>query len=342
MKFKGSHILSVNQFNLEGIYNLFKVADVMTPYALRTKKTRVLEGAILGNLFFEASTRSRLSFGAAFNRLGGCVRDVVGFQFSSMAKGESIFDTSRVISGYVDVLVVRHPQEGSVLQFANATNIPIINGGDGTGEHPTQALLDLYTIYKEKERDFDKINKLTIAMIGDLKYGRTVHSLAKLLLLFEDIRFIFIAPEALQMPQKIVKNIIDAGHSVVQTQELFESIRDVDIIYLTRIQEERFANKQDFLKFQGHYRIDRQIYDRYCRPDTLIMHPLPRDSRPQSNELNNDLNNHQSLAIFRQTDNGIAVRMALFALVLGVADKVHETESDVPWYVPTSIDIMGK
>ena len=337
MEFKGANILSVEQFNREDIRTILQVAETMEPYALPQKKTRVLEGAILGNLFFEASTRTRLSFGSAFNRLGGSVRDVVGFQFSSMAKGESIYDTSRVISGYVDILVVRHPQEGSVLKFAQATNIPVINGGDGAGEHPTQALLDIYTVYKEKEKNFDKLNGLKIGMIGDLKHGRTVHSFSKLLSLFEEMKFIFVAPEQIQMPDKIVNQIKNAGHAVIQTDKLIEGISDVDIIYVTRMQEERFDEKENFSSYQGYYTINKQIYDKYCHPQTIIMHPLPRDSRPQSNELDNNLNNYKNLAIFRQTYNGVPVRMALFALLLGVVDKVQEIESNVQWYVPTPI-----
>lgn len=338
MEFKGSHILSVAQFSLEDIRTIFKVAEVMEPYASRRKKTKVLEGAVLGNLFFEASTRSRISFGVAFNRLGGFVSDTVGFQFSSMAKGESIYDTSRVIGGYVDILVVRHPQQGAVLKFAEATNIPVINGGDGPGEHPTQALLDLYTVYKEKGNNFDRLNGLKIAMIGDLKYGRTVHSLTKLLSLFKGVEFIFIAPRQLQMPEEIVKSIENASHSVFQTEKIINGISDTDIIYVTRIQEERFESKEKFLTFQGYYSINKKVYEQYCRPDTIIMHPLPRDSRSESNELDRDLNGHKNLAIFRETDNGIPIRMALFALVLDVADKVRETESDVQWYNPKSID----
>lgn len=172
-------LLSVDQFSRDSVEALFRVADIMQPIARRRKISRVLEGAVLGNLFFEASTRTRVSFGAAFCRLGGSVCDTTGFTFSSMAKGESIYDTSRVMSGYVDALVIRHPEQGSVAEFARATNVPVINGGDGPGEHPSQALLDLYTI----QREFSRLGKIVdgahIALVGDLKYGRTVHSLVK-------------------------------------------------------------------------------------------------------------------------------------------------------------------
>src|SRR5258705_2709297 len=173
MKFKGSNILSVSQFDIDDIQKIFHVAKKMEKYSQRQKATTVLNGAILANLFFEPSTRSRISFGCAFNRLGGFVDNTTGVKFSSIIKGESLFDTSRVISGYSDIIVVRHPEEGSVARFAEATNIPIINGGDGIGEHPTQALLDLYTIYKDEKENFEKLNGLNISIIDDLKNGRT-------------------------------------------------------------------------------------------------------------------------------------------------------------------------
>ncbi len=195
MLFEGKpQLLSVDQFSRDSVEALFRVADIMQPIARRRKISRVLEGAVLGNLFFEASTRTRVSFGAAFCRLGGSVCDTTGFTFSSMAKGESIYDTSRVMSGYVDALVIRHPEQGSVAEFARATNVPVINGGDGPGEHPSQALLDLYTI----QREFSRLGKIVdgahIALVGDLKYGRTVHSLVKLLALYRGIKFTLISP----------------------------------------------------------------------------------------------------------------------------------------------------
>src|SRR6185312_9734578 len=182
-------LLSVDQFSRESVEDLFRVADLMQPIARRHKVSRVLEGAVLGNLFFEASTRTRVSFGAAFCRLGGSVCDTTGFTFSSMVKGESIYDTSRVMSGYVDALVIRHPEKGSVAEFAAATNIPVVNGGDGAGEHPSQALLDLYTILTEFSRLGKLLDGAHIVLAGDLKYGRTVHSLIKLLALYRGMKF---------------------------------------------------------------------------------------------------------------------------------------------------------
>lgn len=338
MLYRGCHILSIDQFTVPDLKTLFAVADRMEPYAARRRITRVLEGAILGNLFFEPSTRSRISFGAAFNRLGGSVRDTTGFQFSSMAKGESLHDTSRVVSGYVDIIVMRHPTIGSVKEFAFATQIPVINGGDGAGEHPTQALLDLYTIRKELNRDLDELRGLKIAMVGDLKFGRTVHSLMKLLSLLEKVHFTLIAPLELQLPGDLIEVARRKGHSVKITTDLYQGIADVDVIYTTRLQQERFTSEAEAEKFRGSYSITDAVYTRYCRPGTILMHPLPRDSREGAMELHDDLNSNPYLAIFRQADNGIPIRMALFALVLGVEDKIEGTVRDVAWWAPGQLN----
>jgi aspartate carbamoyltransferase catalytic subunit len=340
MLYKGSHILSIDQFQLNDLRTLFDVAGRMEPYASRRKITRVLEGAILGNLFFEPSTRSRISFGAAFNRLGGNVRDTTGFQFSSMAKGESLHDTSRVVSGYVDIIVMRHPTIGSVREFASATNIPVINGGDGAGEHPTQALLDLYTIVKELKRDLHQLSGLKIALVGDLKYGRTVHSLIKLLSLLDSVQFALVAPQELQLPEDLVRDSRERGHKVSITADLHQGISDAEIIYTTRIQQERFTSEAEAERYRGSYSITSAIYEKSCKPGTILMHPLPRDSRIGAMELHDDLNSNPQLAIFRQADNGIPVRMALFALVLGVENRVEETAREVSWYVPERIGVV--
>lgn len=334
MIFAGAHILTVDQFDLAKVEHLFEVADRMLPYARRERVTRVLEGAVLGNLFFEPSTRSRLSFGAAFNRLGGHVRETTGFAFSSMAKGESIYDTSRVVSGYVDILVVRHPEEGAVGEFAAATNIPVINGGDGPGEHPTQALLDLYTLCRERGLRPGTLGGATIAVVGDLRYGRTVHSLTKLLALEDSLRFICVAPPDLQLPDDLMRHLRQRGHQVERADELAEGIRDADVIYATRIQQERLPDGFTVDGQQDRFRIDAPLYDKVCRLGTVLMHPLPRDSRNGPSELATDLNRYAALAIFRQTDNGILIRMALFALVLDVVDQLDVTARDVTWHRP--------
>lgn len=332
MEFTGSHILSIEQFERGDIERVFEVADAMVPYALRQRVTRVLEGAILGNMFFEPSTRTRVSFGCAFNLLGGEVRETTGFETSAIAKGESLYDTARVLSGYSDVICMRHPEAGSVAEFAGASRVPVINGGDGPNEHPSQALLDLYTIRKEMAGQGREIDGLRIAMIGDLKYGRTVHSLSKLLTLFKNIHVTLVSPLELSMPESLVEELRRAGHEVVISDDLTHSIGHVDIAYSTRIQEERFASKAEADAYRGRFRLNQAIYTQYCEPNTVIMHPLPRDSRADANELDNDLNQNPNLAIFRQADNGVLVRMALFALVLDVVDQVDKYSHDVRWY----------
>lgn len=331
MNFSGSHVLSVNQFDRDSIQKVFDVANQMTPYALRNKRTTVLDGAILGNLFFEPSTRTRVSFGTAFNLLGGEVRETTGMSSSALAKGESLFDTARVLSGYSDIIAMRHPQAGSVAEFAEGSRVPVINGGDGPNEHPTQALLDLYTIEKEQVFHGGSIDGLHIAMIGDLKYGRTVHSLSKLLSLYNNVRFTLISPKELRMPDSIIDTLENAGHKVTVTETLPDHV-DADICYQTRIQEERFPSQEEANKYRGKFRLNQQIYTRHFQSKTVIMHPLPRDSRADANELDNDLNQNPNLAIFRQTDNGVLVRMALFALTLGVEHLINKYDREVCWY----------
>jgi len=332
VNFTGAHILSISQFQRQDVEQIFSVADRMEPYALRKRVTRVLEGAILGNMFFEASTRTRVSFGSAFNLLGGEVRETAGFESSALVKGESLQDTARVLSGFSDVICMRHPQEGSVADFASASRVPVMNGGDGANEHPTQALLDLYTIGRELEAKGRTIDGLRIAMIGDLRHGRTVHSLSKLLSLYNNIQVMLISPRELALPESIVEQMRSAGVTVTVSDELNNSIANVDIVYSTRIQEERFNSKAEADLYRGKFRLNQAIYTQHCEPNTVIMHPLPRDSRSDANELDCDLDDNPNLAIFRQTDNGLLIRMALFALVLDVVDKVDQFSREVHWY----------
>jgi len=331
--FKGQHILEVGQFDRDQLECVLSTADKMIPFAKRELKTRVLEGAILNNLFFEPSTRTRISFGSAFNLLGGQVRETTGLKSSSLAKGESIDDSAKVISGYSDIIVMRHPMSGSVSDFAKASRVPVINGGDGTNEHPSQALLDLYTMSKELKRFNRTLDNVKVAMVGDLANGRTVHSLSRLLALYKKIEFTFISPKELSMPINIIEFLIEKGHDVIETQSMEKGIKNVDIIYQTRIQEERFANQELANKFRGAYRINQFFYSQFCQPTTVIMHPLPRDSREEANELDVDLDKNPNLAIFRQADNGVLVRMALFALVLGVENQIEKDAKAVNWFV---------
>ena len=332
MEFLGSNILSIDQFNRKDIDLIFKTADSLFPFASRQKITRVLQGAILSNMFFEPSTRTRISFGSAFNMLGGEVRETTEIEATSLAKGESLYDTSRVLSGYSDVIVMRHPLAGSVAEFAEASRVPVINGGDGDNEHPSQALLDLFTIKKELESHHKEIDTARIALIGDLKFGRAAHSLCKILMLYTNISIKLVSPDKLKLPDFLISEFKKKNISILETQDIKEGIADVDIIYMTRIQEERFDNVSEANKYKGLMSLNQEIYTKNCEPNTIIMHPLPRDSRKDANELDDDLNQNPNLAIYRQTDNGLLIRMALFCLILGVADKIEDSASPVDWF----------
>jgi aspartate carbamoyltransferase catalytic subunit len=332
LNFVGTHVLSVDQFDRSDIQRIFSVADDMVPYAHRKRITRVLEGAILSNMFLEPSTRTRISFGCAFNMLGGEVRETTELKASALAKGESLHDTARVLSGYSDIIAMRHPDPGSVAEFAQASRVPVMNAGDGHNEHPSQALLDLYTIRKELKSRDRGVDSLRIALVGDLKYGRAVHSLCKLLSLYDNIHYKLIAPPGLGLPAEITEGLRRRDHQVTEYEKLEAGIDHVDIVYVTRTQEERFPSQTEADRYRGLFRLNQAIYTQHCEPNTVIMHPLPRDSRAQAQELDDDLIENPNLAIFRQTDNGVLVRMALFALVLDVAEEVHNHARPVTWF----------
>lgn len=335
-----SHLLSIDSLSRDRVDHLLRVAARMEPIAQRRQVTRVLEGAVLGNLFFEASTRTRVSFHAAFCRLGGSVCDTTGFTFSSMAKGESLYDTSRVMSGYCDAIVMRHPDQGSVAEFAAATNVPVINGGDGPGEHPSQALLDLYTIDKEFTRLGKRLAGAHVLLTGDLKYGRTVHSLIKLLSLYAPMRFTLVSPPGLEMPSQVIDRVVSRGHRVEQRDSLAGDYSDLDVVYATRIQKERFtAEMSEGFSLSRDFTVDRAFLDSRCTGSTIVMHPLPRDSHADANDLDIDLNGDPRLAIFRQTDNGIPVRMAIFATLLGVNELIERDLRPVRWFVPPRLGV---
>lgn len=336
MNFQGNHVLSIDQFDRNSLERVLDVASQMVPYASKQKRCTVLEGAVLGNLFLEPSTRTRVSFGAAFTLLGGQVLETVGQESSSLTKGESLYDTAKVMSGYCDAIAMRHPTNHAVAEFAGGASVPVINGGDGSNEHPTQALLDIYTIQSELRRFNKSIDGMHIAMMGDLKHGRTVHSLSRLLCLFKDLTVTLISPQALGMPAYVIEALEKAGHKVIISDKMSGHLA-TDIIYQTRIQQERFATPEEADLYRGCYSLNRAIYDEHCREDTVILHPLPRDSRPDANELDNDLNDLENLAVFRQAQNGVLVRMALFALTLGVDDKLTQFEKPVTWFSNKSL-----
>ncbi|MDD5025894.1 MAG: aspartate carbamoyltransferase [Candidatus Peribacteraceae bacterium] len=337
MELRGSDILTMDQFDREDLRRIFDTAAEMEVYASRQKMTRVLEGAVLANLFFSSSTRSRISFGSAFNRLGGAVRDTTSIDESSIAKGESLEATARVVSGYSDAIVLRYPEEDAAKMVADASPLPVINGGDGSNEHPTQGLLDIFTILKERKMSLDDLDGLVVAVGGDLKYGRAAHSIVKGLSIFRNICYKLIATDELQMPDKIVELLRNRGHQVLQTSDLSEGIKDVDIVYMTRNQEDRMP-RELATHLRGKIFLDRRTYERYARPDTTIMHPLPIDIRPGAQEIKPDLYDHPNFAVYRQTDNGMPVRMSIYVHLLGVVDRVHDTVRDAFWFRPDRTD----
>ncbi len=331
MFLQGQHVLSVEQFSLPQVRALFDTAEKLEDVAAGKVTTRLLNGAILANLFFEASTRTRMSFHSAFSRLGGDISDTTGFSFSSISKGESLQDTARVIAEYADVIVMRHPEQGSVAAFAAHSKTPVINGGDGAGEHPTQALLDLYTIQREFKKTGHKINGTTIAMTGDLKNGRTVHSLSKLLSLFENMTFHFVAPNALAMPASIIESLQAAGHRVKSFTHPEEGIENADVIYCTRIQQERLSEADQQRGSNDLFNIDKKLISNHAKADAIILHPLPRDTREGAFDLTTDVDDDPRLKIFTQAANGIPVRMALFVHCLGLENEVGKDFQPSPW-----------
>ena len=328
----GRHLLSVQQFDRDSLQRLFALADLVRPIAERRSICTVLDGAVLGSLFFEPSTRTRLSFESAFLRLGGEVTTTTGFTFSSMAKGESIADTSRVVSGYSDVLVVRHPDEGSVAEFASASVVPVINAGDGAGEHPSQALLDFYTLKSELQRRDRLVDGCTIAIVGDLKYGRTVHSLIKLLSLAEGITFRTYSPPSLELPPDVAHYARARGHQVCDAESVTDALVGADVVYATRVQRERMTEEVLANANISGNLLNRRILKKAGAAEIIIMPPLPRDSRMDSFDLSSDVDELPGLSIFRQTDNGVLIRMAIFLTALGCSsDMVKATTKQRPW-----------
>ncbi|ERH10729.1 MAG: aspartate carbamoyltransferase [halophilic archaeon J07HX64] len=262
-------------------------------------------GALLGLLFFEPSTRTKMSFTAAIKRLGGDIVDMGPVDSSSVKKGESLADTVRVIEGYADALVLRHPSEGSASMASEFVDVPLINGGDGAGQHPTQTLLDLYTI-----RENAGLDDLTIGIMGDLKYGRTVHSLAYALTNF-DTRQHFVSPESLKLPRNVRYDLHERGSSIKEHTELEEILPSLDVLYVTRIQKERFPDESEYREVAGEYQIDTDTLE--AAQDSLtVMHPLPR-----VDEIAHDIDDTAHATYFEQAHNGVPVRMALLDLLLG-------------------------
>jgi aspartate carbamoyltransferase len=307
-RFFGQDILSVDQFDREDLETIFAVAHEMYGMVERIGTFDLLKGKVLTNLFYEPSTRTSSSFIAAIERLGGSVVQINNVTYSSVSKGESLQDTVKTMESYTDAIVLRHPDQGSAVIAAQAASKPVINAGDGAGEHPTQALLDAYTIREEMGR----IDGLTITMLGDLKYGRTVHSLAKLLTLF-DVKINYVAPEILQMPELLVKEVDAAGIEQYETTDLDDVLADTDVLYVTRIQKERFDDPSEYDLVKNSYVITAETM-RTAKNEMIVMHPLPRVG-----EIATEVDDDPRAAYFRQMEYGMYVRMALLSLVLGRA-----------------------
>jgi aspartate carbamoyltransferase catalytic subunit len=305
-KFKGKDILHGNQFLKNDIDTIIKNASYFERELKKKDSLPLLKGKILATLFFEPSTRTRLSFEAAMQRLGGGVVSMGAVESSSVVKGETLVDTVRTVSQYADVIVVRHPRLGSAKEAADATPIPVINAGDGAGQHPTQALLDIYTIHKE----LGSLKNLTISLVGDLKNGRTVHALVELLSLFQS-KLYFVSPGLLRMPEEITANLKGKGMKIVETEDMMEAANASDLVYMTRVQKERFSDLSEYERVKGSLIIDGDFLKRLKKKVT-ILHPLPR-----VDEIHPDVDSYPGAAYFRQVRNGVFVRMALLAMVLG-------------------------
>lgn len=305
----GQDIISVAQFDRNKLAYIFNRAHEMREMVGRVGSVDLLRGYILACLFYEPSTRTSASFIAAMERLGGSVIPITqGVQFSSVSKGETLADTIRTLEQYADAIVLRHPETGSAQVAADYSSVPVINAGDGAGEHPTQALLDLFTIQEE----LGTIDGLRIAMVGDLRYGRTVHSLTKLLTQYQ-VSLRFVSPEILRLPLVTMNEVIDAGLDVRETHSVADVIGDADVLYVTRVQKERFTDLAQYEEVKNFYEITPDLMSQ-AKQKMIVMHPLPRVG-----EIHYTVDSDPRAAYFRQVKNGMYIRMALLAAVLGKA-----------------------
>jgi len=306
----GKDIISVKQFNRVDLEYVFGVSHEMHGMVDRVGTFDLLKGKILANLFYEPSTRTSSSFTAAMERLGGSVIPINEVKYSSVAKGESLPDTIRTLECYADVIVLRHPETGSAAIAAQAAKKPVINAGDGIGEHPTQALLDTFTIFEELGAG--QIDGMTVTMLGDLKYGRTVHSLARLLSLYK-VKLNYISPEILRMPKEVMAEVAAKGIPQAEYDSLEKILPETDVLYVTRVQKERFEDPIAYESVRGSFVINPEIM-RAAKKEMIVMHPLPRVG-----EISPDFDDDPRAAYFRQMEYGLYVRMALLAMVLGKA-----------------------
>ena len=304
------HLMSPLDFSVEELDKLLTLANDIEKHP--DKYAHVCEGKRLATLFYEPSTRTRLSFEAAMMNLGGKVLGFSTADSSSAAKGESVADTIRVTSCYADICAMRHPKEGAPLVASMASSIPVINAGDGGHQHPTQTLTDLLTIRSLKGR----LDNLTIGLCGDLKFGRTVHSLIEALVRYDNVRFVLISPEELRVPSYIREDVLEKNHVEYQEVERLEdALPDLDILYMTRVQKERFFNEEDYIRLKDCYILDRKKM-KLAKENMFVLHPLPR-----VNEISVEVDDDPRAAYFDQAQYGVYVRMALILTLLGLADR---------------------
>lgn len=303
--FRGRDIISTRDLAPHELHDLLDLAETF-----RKGDAPRLDGKVMAALFFEPSTRTRLSFESAMLRLGGNTLGFADSGVSSTAKGESLADTVRVVEGYADVIVMRHPREGAARAAAEVVDIPVINAGDGANQHPTQTLIDLYTIRRTKGR----LDRLKVGFLGDLKFGRAVRSLVNTLEDF-DCEMTFISPPSLRLPDYFLEELADAGVVWRETTEIFPACEDLDILYVTRIQQERFPDPLEFERVKNTYQLDERFLER-ASEDIAILHPLPR-----VNEISPALDAYPQAVYFQQAHNGVTVRQAILAAVLGGGDS---------------------
>ena len=302
------HLMSPLDFSVEELDKLFDLAEDIE--ASPEKYAHACDGKVLATCFYEPSTRTRLSFESAMIHLGGKVLGFSDAANSSASKGESVSDTIRVISCFADICAMRHPKEGAPMVAAEKSGIPVINAGDGGHQHPTQTLTDLLTIRSLKHR----LDNMTIGLCGDLKFGRTVHSLIRALVRYENVRFIFISPEELRVPDYITDMLKEKNILYEEVIRLENVMPSLDILYMTRVQKERFFNEEDYVRLKDFYILDKAKME-YARPDMLILHPLPR-----VNEISVEIDDDPRAAYFKQVQYGVYVRMALILTLLGKGD----------------------
>jgi len=300
-------LITMDDLTNDDIHSLLADAERLLPVARGETYLPLLQGKILGNLFFEPSTRTRMSFETAMKRLGGDVINLGDVKTSSVVKGETLFDTIQMVDGYTDIIAMRHPRQGAARYAQDAARVPILNGGDGAGHHPTQTMLDLFTI----QQSHGTLEGLTVILAGDLRYGRTVHSLSHALVRF-GCRLIFASPELLRMPAEIVEDLREHGADVTETEDLLGNINQADVVYMTRIQKERFADEDEYAKVAGAYKLHARDLDN-TKSEMIILHPLPR-----VDEIHPSVDSTRHARYFEQAFNGVVARMALLCRLLNI------------------------